>query len=139
PAAPPPPDIPVLPSAAASGTRLSVRERTERHRTNPACASCHARMDPLGFALENFDAIGRWRTTEAGKPIDATGVLPDGSRVVGVHGLRALMQGQSEEFVRTVTKKLLTYALGRTVEDSDMPSVRKIVREAAPDQYRWSS
>jgi hypothetical protein len=138
PPAPPPPNIPVLPSSGKNENALSVRERTERHRTNPACAGCHARMDPLGFALENFDAIGKWRTSEAGKPIDASGALADGSGFEGVDGLRALVLSQPDEYVRRVTEKLLTYALGRAVEYYDMPAIRKIVREAAPE-YRWSS
>jgi uncharacterized protein DUF1588/uncharacterized protein DUF1585 len=139
PPAPPPPDIPGLPSGGKNENALSVRERTERHRTNPACAGCHARIDPLGFALENFDAIGKWRTHEGGKPIDASGALADGSRVEGVVGLRALVLSEPDEFVRRMTEKLLTYALGRAVESYDMPAIRKIVREAAPEQYRWSS
>src|SRR5262249_16907369 len=110
------------------------------HRKNPACASCHARMDPLGFSLENFDAVGRWRSTgEGGAPIDASGTLPDGMRVDGPDGLRMLLLQRQEQFVQTLTEKLLTYALGRSVEFFDMPTVRTITREAAGSDYRWSS
>ena len=99
-----------------------MRERMEQHRANPVCASCHTRMDPLGFALENFDAIGKWRTTEAGTPIDASGTLPDGASFDGPAELRAMLAGRDSEFVTTVTSKLLTYALGRGVEYYDMPA-----------------
>ena len=117
-----------------------MRQRTERHRTNAACASCHVRMDPLGFALEPFDGIGRLRTTdEAGDPIDATSVLPDGTTIQGIAGVRALVMQQPDVFVRTLTMKLMTYALGRPVTDADMPEVRRIVRDAAKADYRWSA
>jgi len=97
-------------------------------------------MDPLGFALEQFDAIGRWRTTDGGQPVDATGAMPDGRAIDGARGLRDLMVGpRQDEFVRTVTEKLFTYAIGRGVDASDMPAIRKIVRDAAPTDYRWSS
>jgi hypothetical protein len=112
----------------------------EQHRANPACASCHRRMDPLGFALENFDAIGAWRgVSEAGTAIDATDVLPDGTTVHGLDGIQHIVVAQKEEFVRTVAEKLLTYALGRGLEWYDFPAVRAIVRDAAAQQYRWSS
>ncbi len=116
-----------------------MRQRMEKHRANPACAVCHTRMDPLGFALENFDAIGRWRATEAGSPIDASGALPDGTQFEGASGLRSILLERREEFVMNVTEKLLTYALGRGVEYYDQPSVRQIVAAAARDDYRWSS
>jgi len=97
-------------------------------------------MDPLGFLLENFDAVGRWRTTgESGEPIDASGSFPDGSRFSGPEGLRALVLAHPEEFARAVTAKLLTYALGRALEPYDAPVVRRIVRDAAPSRYRWSA
>jgi hypothetical protein len=112
----------------------------EAHRKNPACAGCHARMDPLGFALENFDAIGRWRTMENGKvPIDASAVWPDGTVFNGVQGLKQLMHTHEDQFLRTFTGKLLTYALGREAEYYDMPSIRSIMRNASADDYRWSS
>ncbi|MEE9162959.1 MAG: DUF1585 domain-containing protein, partial [Candidatus Neomarinimicrobiota bacterium] len=125
--------------ATQDGRLLSMRERMEQHRANPVCASCHARMDPLGFALENFDAIGRWRDTEAGKPNDTSGVLPDGTPLQGPAGLREVLLSRRQEFVLNVTEKLLTYALGRGVEYYDAPAVRAIMQEAAPGDYRWSS
>ncbi|MEE8350107.1 MAG: DUF1592 domain-containing protein [Acidobacteriota bacterium] len=136
---PPPPNVPALQEPNRDGKALTMRERMEEHRANPACASCHSRMDPLGFAMENFDAIGGWRTTEAGSPIDSSGVLPDGTQFQGTSGLRKVLLGRREEFTRTVTDKLLTYALGRGAEFFDAPAVRSIMREAARDDYRWSS
>ena len=136
---PPPPDVPELQEATQDGKPLTMRQRMEEHRVNPACAACHARMDPLGFALENFDAIGGWRATENGSPIDASGVLPDGTQFEGASGLREVLLGRRQEFVRNVTEKLLTYALGRGTEYYDAPAVRSIMREAAPSDYRWSS
>ena len=137
---PPPPDVPALPDRGAGGRPASVRERLERHRDNPVCASCHARMDPLGFALEHFDAIGQWRATGlAGAPIDAGGVFPDGTAFHGLAGLKTVLLREPEQFVRTVAEKLTTYALGRGVQHDDMPAVRRIVREAAPHGYTWSS
>ena len=136
----PPPNVPDLAENTAGDQPRSVRERMEQHRRNPTCASCHARMDPLGFALENFDAIGEWRsTTEAGTPIDASGTLPDGTALDGPVGLRRLLHSRRDVFATTVTTKLLIYALGRRVEYYDMPAIRKIVREAAPRDHRWSS
>ena len=136
----PPPDIPDLPENTRGEQPRSMRERMEQHRKNPSCASCHAVMDPLGFALEQFDAIGRWRTLEGGLPVDSTGAMPDGRAIDGPRGLRDLMLGpRRSEFVRTVTEKLLTYAIGRGVEAYDMPAIRKIVREAEATDYRWSS
>src|SRR6202022_4536305 len=102
-------------------------------------AGCHARMDPLGFSLENFDAIGQWRSTDAGRSIDASGVLLDGTKVAGPAALREAFVAQKEQFVRSVTGKLLTYALGRGMEYYDAPAIRGIVRGAGPDDYRWSS
>jgi hypothetical protein len=137
---PPPPDVPALPDRGEAGRPASVRERLEQHRKNPTCAVCHSQMDPLGFALENFDAIGRWRTTGEGRlPIDASGALPDGSQFDGLAGLRALLVGHREQFVETVIEKLLSYAVGRGVEYYDRPAIRKIAREAAASDYRWSS
>ena len=137
---PPPPDVPALPDRGEGGRSASVRERLEQHRDNPVCASCHASMDPLGFALEHFDAIGMWRATgEAGDQIDASGVFPDGTQFEGLAGLKALLLSEPDQFVRTVAEKLTTYALGRGVEYYDMPTVRQIMREAAQDDYSWSS
>jgi hypothetical protein len=117
---------------------LSVRERLKQHRADPACASCHERMDPVGFALENFDAVGRWREVDAGQPIHASGGLPDGSEFTGVSGLERALLDRPELFVRTLTEKLLTFALGRGVESYDAPAIRKIVRDAGGDDYRFS-
>ena len=118
---------------------MTMRQRTEAHRANPACASCHIRMDPIGFALENFDGVGRFRTTENGTALDVSGELPDGTRFNGPIELRKVLLGQQEQLAQTITEKLLTYALGREVEAHDMPAVRKILREAAPGGYRWLS
>jgi hypothetical protein len=137
---PPPANVPALKENNEGGTPTSVRERLERHRTDAVCATCHARMDPLGFALENFDAIGRWRTIdETGKPIDASGVLPDGTKFEGPVEFRAALVARGEEFVTTLTEKLLTYAIGRGLEFYDMPAVREIVRGSTPADYHWSS
>jgi hypothetical protein len=136
---PPPPNVPDLKAAGDDGTPRSVRDRMEQHRENPACATCHVRMDPLGFALENFDAIGKWRSTSDGTPIDASGALPDGTRFEGVAGLRTLVATHDDQLVATVTRKLLTYALGRAVEFYDLPAIRSIARDAAAHGYRWSS
>ena len=137
---PPPPDVPALPDQGEGGRLASVRERLEQHRANPNCASCHARMDPLGFALEHFDAIGKWRASgEAGTSIDASGVFPDGTAFHGLAGLKTILLSEHEQFVHTVAEKLTTYALGRGVQYYDMPAVRQIVREAAANDYRWSS
>ncbi|HLI82941.1 MAG TPA: DUF1592 domain-containing protein [Bryobacteraceae bacterium] len=135
----PPPNIPALEDSNKEGQPLSVREMLEKHRANPVCASCHARMDPLGLSLENFDAIGQWRTTDAGKPIDASGVLLDGTHVNGPRQLREALLAQKTQFIGAVTQKLLTYALGRGLEYYDAPTVRAIDREAAAGNYRWSS
>jgi len=137
---PPPPNVPSLPEENGEhGTVSTMRERMDRHRTNPVCASCHARMDPLGFALENFDGIGTWRTAEGEKAVDATGTLPDGTHFEGPGGLRAILLNRREEFVNTVAEKLLTYALGRGLESYDAPAVRAMTREAAGHDSRWSS
>jgi hypothetical protein len=136
----PPPNVPALEENVAGGAALSVRARLEQHRKNPACATCHRMIDPLGFALENFDAIGGWRAnTEAGTPVDASGTLADGTKVDGPQALRRALLSHREDFAATVTEKLLTYALGRGVEYYDAPAVRKIVRDASTDEYRWSS
>ena len=137
---PPPPNIPALEETSDDGAALSMRDAMERHRANPACASCHAQMDPLGFALENFDAVGRWRgRSEANEPIDASGVLPDGTSFEGPDEMRRALLRSPDRFVATVTEKLLTYALGRNLESYDMPAVRAIVRDTARHDYRFSS
>jgi hypothetical protein len=137
PAPPPPPDVPDLEENTILRT-LTVRERLEQHRANEACASCHALIDPVGFALENFDAVGRWRDVDSGTPIDSSGGLPGGSEFAGVAGLEQALLERPELFVRTLTEKLMVFALGRGVEYYDAPAVRKIVREARDDDYRFS-
>ena len=136
----PPPDVPTLEEENADGEPLSMRQAMVQHRENPACAVCHSAMDPIGFALENFDAIGSWRlNSEAGTPIDASGTLPDGAAFEGPTGLRDLLLNRADDFVGTVTEKLMGYALGRGLEYYDAPTIRKIVREAASEDYRWSA
>lgn len=135
---PPPPNIPDLEDSDTVSAR-SVRERLEAHRTNPVCASCHSRMDPFGLALEPFDAIGGIRSHDGLELIDASATLPDGTAFVGPAGVREYLLGSEERFVATLAKKLLTYGLGRGLEDYDPPAVRRIVKSAAEDDYRWSS
>jgi hypothetical protein len=136
---PPPPDVPDLPPVGKDQKKLSGRARVEQHRSNPVCAGCHNVMDPLGFALENYDAIGRYRARDEGTPIDSSGATPDGVAFEGLHGLRRVMEDRQVEFVATASEKLLTYAIGRGVEYFDQPAIRTIVRDAAPNNYRWSS
>ena len=136
---PPPPNVEGLEEPSDTQVRLTMRARMEVHRKNPVCAACHARMDPLGFALENFNAIGKWRTTEAGSRIDASGKFPDGTSFNNPAEFRQALLGRRDDFIQNFTEKLLTYALGRGVEYYDMPAVRSIIRDAAPGQYRWSS
>ena len=137
---PPPANVPSLTPHGEDGKPLSMREQMQLHRSNPVCSACHVRMDPIGFALENYDGVGKWRTEDAGSPIDASGALPDGTRFEGPAGLtRLLLDRYRDQFVRTAAEKLLTYALGRGLESYDQPSVRAIAREAAPEDYRMSS
>jgi hypothetical protein len=117
----------------------SLRQRLEHHRANPSCASCHAVMDPIGFSLENYDLIGGWRDLDGGVPVNAAGRLADGTELDGPASLRRALLDRSDAFVTTASEKLLTYALGRTTEYFDMPAVRTIVRNAARDDYRFSS
>ncbi len=136
----PPADVPALEESDAAGhAPASMRERMAAHRRSPACAACHARIDPLGFALENFDGIGQWRTTDGATPIDASGALPDGTTFGDPGEFRQALLAHREEFVHNFTERLLTYALGRAVQHYDMPAVRAIMRDAAADDYRWSS
>jgi hypothetical protein len=117
-----------------------MREQMAKHRANPVCSSCHAQMDELGFALENFDAIGEWRTIDAaGSPIDASAKLPDGATFRGPVELRTVLLNHSDDFLTTMTEKLLTYALGRGLEAADAPAVRRIKRDAAAANYRFAS
>ena len=140
---PPPPDVPELKAQeadAAGNARVpSMREQMEKHRDNPACIGCHQLMDPIGFALEQFDAIGRWRTADGDAVIDAVSVMYDGTRIDGPKDLREFLLRHSEQFVRTTTEKLLTYALGRGIEYYDQPTVRSIARAAAEDDYRFAA
>lgn len=138
PAPPPPENVPDLEENHVDQS-LPIRERLNEHRANKACASCHDLMDPIGFALENYDAIGRWRTHENGHELDVSGSLPDGQNFVGIEGLEESLLERPELFVAAVTEKLMTFALGRGIEPSDGPAIRKIVNEAAEDDYRFSS
>ncbi len=136
---PPPPNVPSLKDDATT-KNLTMRQRMELHRSNPTCAACHRLMDPLGFALENFDGLGQWRELiGTGGPIDASGVLPDGTKFDGPAGLRDVLVSKRDMFVETFTEQLLTYALGRGVEEYDRPVLRTILREAPSEDYRWSS
>ena len=135
---PPPGDIPPL-EASAAGGGLSVREQLERHRSNPACAACHRNMDPLGFGLENYDAIGRWRDLEGKFPVDSTGMLPDGQRFKTPGEMRTLLVSHLPQFSRTLTEKMLTYALGRGLNPFDRRAVDTIQRSAAADGYRFQT
>jgi hypothetical protein len=139
PVPPPPPDVPLLKEAAEGETPKTMREQMAEHRANPACATCHKVMDPIGFALENFDAVGEWRAREPGGPIDASGQLADGTQINGVAGLRDAITRHPETFVSTMTEKLLTYGLGRGLDYYDMPVVRSIVRDSAQSDYRFSA
>ena len=137
---PPPADVPDLPENGADGQPATIRDRMIQHREDPNCAVCHLPMDPLGLALENFDAVGRWRDTgEANLAIDASGQLPNGTAFYGLNGLRNILLDRSDEFAGTVTEKLFAYAIGRPPEYFDKPTVRMITRSAALDNYSWSS
>jgi hypothetical protein len=138
PTPPPPPNVPTLDDVVI-GAELSIRDRLAQHRANMACARCHDVMDPIGFALENYDAVGRWRDYDFGQPVDSIGGLIDGSSVEGVSGLEAGLLKRPEMFVTAMTEKLLTYALGRGIEVYDGPAVREVVRRAARDEYRFSA
>ncbi|MEE2638013.1 MAG: DUF1592 domain-containing protein, partial [Acidobacteriota bacterium] len=135
---PPPTDVPELEDTGILRAR-SMKERMSAHRANPACASCHQLMDPVGFALENYDAVGRWRVAEGGTPIDASATLFDGTTVDGVDDLEAALLARPELFATTVTEKLLTFAIGRGVESFDAPAVRAILKDASVDDYQFSS
>jgi len=136
----PPPNIPALNDQKTQAKRPTLRARMEAHRNNPACSACHSMIDPTGFALENFDAIGRWRVVdESFNAIDPSGVLPDGRAFADVAGMRKALADNAEQFVTTVTEKLMTYALGRGLDAYDMPTLRRIVRAAAADDYRFQT
>ena len=137
---PPPPNVPALKTEGSEkGKTLSMRDAMIQHRANPACAGCHARMDPIGFAMENFDALGRWRDRDAAGPIDASGVLPDGPRFDGMAGLKKALLAHPEQFVSTIAEKLLMYAIGRNVQYYDAPAMRAIVRQAAAANNTFES
>jgi len=134
---PPPPDVPPLDATTKGSHRISLRAALEQHRASPSCAGCHAAMDPIGFALENYNGIGQWRTQDGGSDIDATGKLPDGTEFSGPAGLKkALTTVRREEFASTVASKLLTYGLGRGLEYYDQPAVRAILRDCEANEYR---
>lgn len=135
---PPPPNVPTL-EEGVIGKNLSVRERLSQHRENPVCAGCHQLMDPVGFALENYDAVGRWRSVEEDKPIDSSGGLPDGSEFDGIEGIERALLARPEIFAGVLAEKLLTYGLGRGVEHYDAPAIREVVRDARADDYRLSA
>jgi hypothetical protein len=137
---PPPPNVPDLKDTNVAGKVLTMRDRMAQHRANPVCASCHAMMDPLGFALENFDFVGKHRVVdETFQRIDTSGSLPDGTTFEGAAGLRSALLRHPDRFVQTMTQKLLAYALGRGLEYYDAPAVRRIVRDASRDDYRFSA
>ena len=137
---PPPPNVPILPESEAGQIPASIRERLAQHREDPICASCHVVIDPLGFALENFDVIGKWRDfDEVGNPVDPKGSYPGGVEFAGFTDLREWMLNRPDQFAHTLTEKLMTYALGRRIEYYDQPIIREIVRNAAKSDYRWSS
>jgi hypothetical protein len=138
PVPPPPASVPALDDTGV-GTSMSLRQQMEKHRSNAICASCHARMVPIGFGLENFDAIGRWRTEDGKFPIDASGTLPDGRSFTGPEELRQILVADRDAFTVGLTGKMLIYALGRGVEASDKPTVNAIARQVAQDRYRISS
>src|SRR5262249_42645075 len=138
----PPPNVPAIkektPDTAGNAKTPTMRQTMEAHHTNPACATCHRIFEPIGLALENFDAVGAWRSHDEGEPIDATGALVDGTKFDGVGSLRNSMVRYSDQFVQVVTEKMLTYGLGRGVEYEDMPLVRSIVRNSAGSKYKFS-
>jgi mono/diheme cytochrome c family protein len=136
---PPPPDVPALNEKAASGKVLSSRDQIALHRANPVCAACHNKMDPLGLALENYDAVGAWRDKDAGDPVDASAVLPDGTQFVGSTGLQNVLLSRKDQFVEAFIDRLLTYALGRGLRATDMPAVRKIRDQAIDNDYRMQT
>jgi hypothetical protein len=137
---PPPPDVPALKENASDAAALTMRQQMEQHRSNAVCASCHKTMDPIGFALENFDVVGAWReANEAGVQLNTSDVLADGTKVDGAVSLRQALLQRADLFVQTLTEKLMIYALGRGLTFEDMPTVRAIVREASRNDYRFTT
>lgn len=135
---PPPPNVPTL-NEAKNGKVMTIRQQMEVHRANPVCASCHTKMDPLGFSLENYDAVGKWRTAYAGSVVDASAVLPDGTKFEGPSGLQGILLSRKDQFVEALTERLMTYALARGLESYDMPAVRAVRSQAAKDNYRMQT
>jgi hypothetical protein len=135
---PPPANVPSLKENTVAA-HLPIRERLAEHRANPSCAGCHRLIDPPGFSLEQFDAVGRWRLLDDGHPVDAAGGLPDGSEFAGALGLEKALLKRPELFARTLTEKLFVFALGRAPDESDAPAIRKIVRDARANDYRFTS
>jgi hypothetical protein len=135
---PPPPDVPVL-NETDVGKSVSLRERLEQHRKDPSCAVCHNQLDPIGFGLESYDAVGAWRDKDGDVPVDTSGVLPDGKSFRGAQDLKQILRGQSTAFTRNLTEKLLTFALGRGVESYDRRTVEDIVRKVEQNSYRFST
>ena len=138
PAPPPPPNVPTLKDKTTTQS-TSIRDRLAEHRANPACASCHNLMDPVGFSLDHYDALGQWREYQDGYPIDARGTMPDGTEIDGVDALEQAVLQRPEMFVAAMSEKLLTFALGRGVEHEDAPAIRQIVRDASKNDYRFHS
>jgi hypothetical protein len=140
-AAPPPPpaDVPALKTETAPGKPLTLRDAMIQHRAAPACAGCHARMDPIGFAMENFDAVGRWRDRDGDQAIDATGTFPEGTKFEGIPGLKRVLLSQSGQFVETMAERLLMYGIGRNLQYYDAPTVRAVMHEAEPAKYTLAS
>ena len=135
---PPPPDVPVL-DESKTISAATMRERMEQHRKDPSCSPCHMVMDPIGFGLESYDAVGAWRTHEGKARIDTSGALPDGKSFNGAKDLKEILKGQSDKFIRNVTEKLLTYALGRGLERHDEPTVHQIATRVSANGYRFST
>jgi hypothetical protein len=136
---PPPADVPPLKEKQDGERPKTMRDQMAEHRANPVCASCHKTLDPIGFALENFDAVGAWRTNDSGNPIDATGELADGTKINGVVELRKALLERPDTFVGVMAEKMLTYALGRGLDPRDMSEARAIVRKSSASQYKFSS
>ena len=134
---PPPPDVPVL-TEAGLGKNVSLRQRLEQHRSDPSCSGCHNLMDPIGFGLESFDAVGKWRTHDGDVRIDTSGTLPGGLSFDGVQGLKQILKSRSDDFTRNLSEKLLTFALGRGLENSDRRTVGRIAQRVAGNGYRFS-
>jgi hypothetical protein len=136
---PPPPEVTPLKEPRAAEPEVSVRRRMERHRAEASCAVCHNRLDPLGFGLENYDGVGAWRDRDAGAPVDASGTLPSGESFRGPAELKAILKARSREFASCLTEKMLTYALGRGLEDPDRCAVDRIVKDLEAHEYRFSA